>query len=93
MDDGAFSISYAGSRLFVVLARTTAALVAFAAGTEAAAGECPEEFQYAGYADEEVDDGFDRWPRADQHVHDIQVFAHEHAETDEAPVQCADDDE
>jgi hypothetical protein len=47
----------------------------------------------ASEADENVHNPFDLRPVAEEEVHDVQVHAEEPAESDETPVESADDDE
>ena len=52
-----------------------------------------DEKQDARETDENVDDPFDRRPRTQDEIDDIPVASGESAETHQAPVEGADDDE
>jgi len=52
-----------------------------------------EEQDEGAKANEEVDEPFDLWPGAKDHMDDIPVVTHVATECDEAPVEAADDDE
>lgn len=68
----------------------------FVRGTHAAAAtafDAVENFHQTGQTNQDVDDRFHCRPAADKKIHDVQIGICEKADTDEAPVEGADNDQ